>query len=534
MYVEDLLGLESLDLRLLWADHELLTQEITGVTATDLEDPSRFLQRGELVLTGLVWWSPDGGSNKADRFVSALRTNGAAALLAGEETHGFVPAPLVEACRAHRIALLSVPAHTNFRTITDAVYLRRWGDLNRKASNAQALPEPVRRQLADLLAQKAPIGDVLTCSFSHLEGVTCAVVSATGRTLATTPDTAAPNPTAVRSSLTKASAATIPLGSSASPYDALFLRVPELDQAPPRVLAEIADVLGERLADARIAATSQRERADHLVSLISHPIDAPSAITAALTACGLPTHQPTAVVAARVTGAAEGQEAAWAAGALGEALSHMDANTFAVGSARNGEAIAVVTGSTLGDLAEHLHTIWPTLHAIAPQALVHAGIGPTAATPNGLSSSFAQARFALSAAQSAEPTTSALRAAEHMTTLTDLLAGIPTEVRTAFRERLLAPLIAQDEKTDGALMETLEVFLAHDGSWTRSAEALHVHVNTVHYRLQRIEQLTGRDLSRLTDRLDLRAALLCDPSGKRLTPVDQPGRPTSSTKAGRR
>jgi DNA-binding PucR family transcriptional regulator len=29
------------------------------------------------------------------------------------------------------------------------------------------------------------------------------------------------------------------------------------------------------------------------------------------------------------------------------------------------------------------------------------------------------------------------------------------------------------------------------------------------YRVQRIEHFTGRDLSRLDDRLDLRAALLC-------------------------
>ncbi|WP_344447636.1 helix-turn-helix domain-containing protein [Kitasatospora nipponensis] len=38
---------------------------------------------------------------------------------------------------------------------------------------------------------------------------------------------------------------------------------------------------------------------------------------------------------------------------------------------------------------------------------------------------------------------------------------------------------------------------------------LHVHVNTVHYRVKRIEELTGRSLVRLEDRLDLRAALIC-------------------------
>ncbi|MGE6738544.1 helix-turn-helix domain-containing protein, partial [Streptomyces sp. NPDC059900] len=34
-------------------------------------------------------------------------------------------------------------------------------------------------------------------------------------------------------------------------------------------------------------------------------------------------------------------------------------------------------------------------------------------------------------------------------------------------------------------------------------------VNTVHYRIERVQDLTGRDLSRLDHKLDLRAALLC-------------------------
>ncbi|MGW8981537.1 PucR family transcriptional regulator ligand-binding domain-containing protein [Streptomyces parvus] len=88
MHVEDLLRLESLGLTLLWGDRPQLTREISGVTATDLEDPGRFLQRGELVLSGLVWWAPADDEAKAERFVAALEEAGAVALLAGEETHG--------------------------------------------------------------------------------------------------------------------------------------------------------------------------------------------------------------------------------------------------------------------------------------------------------------------------------------------------------------------------------------------------------------------------------------------------------------
>ncbi|MEV5615837.1 MULTISPECIES: helix-turn-helix domain-containing protein [Streptomyces] len=59
------------------------------------------------------------------------------------------------------------------------------------------------------------------------------------------------------------------------------------------------------------------------------------------------------------------------------------------------------------------------------------------------------------------------------------------------------------------LLETLDTFLTPNGSWARTAEALHLHVNTVHYRIGRVELLTGRDLARLDHKLDLKAALLC-------------------------
>lgn len=83
MHVEHLLQDESLGLRLLWAEDAQLAREISGVTVTDLEDPARFVRRDEVVLSGLVWWSAEDGPGRAERFVSALRGAGAAALLAG-------------------------------------------------------------------------------------------------------------------------------------------------------------------------------------------------------------------------------------------------------------------------------------------------------------------------------------------------------------------------------------------------------------------------------------------------------------------
>ncbi|MCZ1005872.1 PucR family transcriptional regulator ligand-binding domain-containing protein [Streptomyces lydicus] len=187
MHVQDLLQLDALDLTLLWGEGPLLTREVSGVTATDLADPERFLQPGELVLSGLVWWTPDAGRATVDRFVTALHSAGATALLAGEETHGTVPDVLVDSCRERGIVLMAVPAHTTFRAITEAVYLRQWGDLSRRPTEHHALPENVRTELAALLAEDAAPDTLLDRAFAHLGGPACSLVTATGRVIARTP-----------------------------------------------------------------------------------------------------------------------------------------------------------------------------------------------------------------------------------------------------------------------------------------------------------------------------------------------------------
>jgi hypothetical protein len=88
-----------------------------------------------------------------------------------------------------------------------------------------------------------------------------------------------------------------------------------------------------------------------------------------------------------------------------------------------------------------------------------------------------------------------------------LLASVPGSVLRSFRERLLGPLVAYDERHRAELLPTLREFLACSGSWNACAASMYVHVNTVRYRIRRIEELTGRDLSRLDDQVDFFLAL---------------------------
>jgi DNA-binding PucR family transcriptional regulator len=88
-----------------------------------------------------------------------------------------------------------------------------------------------------------------------------------------------------------------------------------------------------------------------------------------------------------------------------------------------------------------------------------------------------------------------------------LLASVPAPVLRAFRDRLLGPLAEYDERHNATLLSTLRSFLDCDGSWSACASLMYVHVNTVRYRIGRIEALTGRDLSALADRVDFFLAL---------------------------
>ena len=86
-----------------------------------------------------------------------------------------------------------------------------------------------------------------------------------------------------------------------------------------------------------------------------------------------------------------------------------------------------------------------------------------------------------------------------------LTATEPDELRE-FARRTLGPLLEHDRRTGGELVGTLRAYLAAGGNRRRTAAALFVHVNTVVYRLERIEQALGRRLDDPETRFDLTLA----------------------------
>ena len=76
------------------------------------------------------------------------------------------------------------------------------------------------------------------------------------------------------------------------------------------------------------------------------------------------------------------------------------------------------------------------------------------------------------------------------------------EAETA-ADRIIGPVIAYDREHATELVHSLRVFLDHNRSWQRSAEVLHVHKQTLVYRMGRVEALTGRSLREMADVVQL-------------------------------
>jgi len=76
-----------------------------------------------------------------------------------------------------------------------------------------------------------------------------------------------------------------------------------------------------------------------------------------------------------------------------------------------------------------------------------------------------------------------------------------------FYQETLGPLLDAENRSHQALLETLEGFFRCNGNLSETARTMHLHRNSLLYRLSRIEELLGRSLEDAELRLSLQIAL---------------------------
>ena len=553
MRVRDLLDVPGLRLRLL-TDVSGVDRVIRHVYTTDLPDPSRYLTPGDLVLTGMIWCREPGD---ADRFVRALVKAGAGVLGAGEAL-GEVPPEVIQACGRHGIALLAVPAETSFATITEEVARRLNGD--RATAMSRVLGR--RRLLLSAVAEGAGF-DAMFRLMGREIGADCWLVTAMGRVVGGI-GPSLPGPVALRLAGEYLKADRLPVIARVSGP-----RVPAAAEGKyslfavggePRITSWFLACAGHeqdwphelRESVAELAADAALERAR---------LDAGRAGDRRLAE---------AIVAKLASEAGEGAVAAEIASLMRAAGLSPDASYLVAAMSAEADrmtgpnadrwrtdlaeelAVPYADGTAVAPLGEQIVVLVPLPEGAGPDAAATAGPDPDAALPaahafaawlrdaqTALESDRSRIRLTIGVSATAEGVAAlvgalheaesarrlaAMRAAagaasgpapaavsvvtsDEVASHELLLASVPGSVLRSFRRRLLGPLQAYDERHHAELLPTLRQFLACSGSWNACAASMYVHVNTVRYRIRRIEELTGRDLSCLDDQVDFFLAL---------------------------
>ncbi len=176
----------------------------------------------------------------------------------------------------------------------------------------------------------------------------------------------------------------------------------------------------------------------------------------------------------------------------------------------------------MGDLGTYLIALYPgeeedkeavksfsnkVLNVIdqADRDLVNVGVGNYQEDIINLNESYSQAKRAINVANK-------LKKENHIYFFEELgvyklLYKIDRNEKNSFLENSITPLLNYDKAHNTELLKTLRAFFEENGNLTNVAKKIYIHYNTVHYRLQRIEKITGLSLDNPDDKLNLEIAL---------------------------
>ena len=147
--------------------------------------------------------------------------------------------------------------------------------------------------------------------------------------------------------------------------------------------------------------------------------------------------------------------------------------------------------------------------AMAEEARARAGVAAGASRPVPLADvrrGFHEARWALECA-ALDGDALRLFTYRDLGSFQLLLAMQDEDALRTFCDSILGPLESADSAYASELLRSLEVFIECNGQWERAARKLPCHRHTLRYRIQRVEQLTGRSLDSARDRIDFWLAL---------------------------
>jgi sugar diacid utilization regulator len=164
-------------------------------------------------------------------------------------------------------------------------------------------------------------------------------------------------------------------------------------------------------------------------------------------------------------------------------------------------------GSPAGtDLTRLCAACLTRMRDLFPEAVVTVGIGGSCRDPAEIARSYGQARRTIDAVVR-------LGRQGQVVAFEDLgihrlLLQVPdlAELKS-FATEILGELDRQDPQRGAELLATLACYFRENNSPQRTAQSLHVHPNTVAYRIRRVQEITGLKLDTYRDRLMAQVAI---------------------------
>ncbi|KWX00637.1 hypothetical protein LI90_1660 [Carbonactinospora thermoautotrophica] len=489
MALRDLLAEPSLNLRLCMGEPDALQREIRWVSVTELDDPSPFLNGGELVLTtGLRHRTAAAQAAFVQRLAAAQVTGiGFGTGL----SHQAVPKGLLSAARTARIPVIEVPYETPFIAIDRYVADKIFEAYYRRQRELVEAHDTLSRALLSGQGLQALLREL-----HRMLGSPVSVIDYHGSILASEPQRAAwPVEQILRARRCRGRKAGGPPSVTVDPIQVedtvvAFLCTRDAgDKA--HILPYALSLIGLELARRQAVLRGRRELAGQVVEDIVNSSITNAEAERRLKAFGVDaTGSHTVLVGAVDCEPQRLRSLPWSI----YPLTHSAEEPHLSALVGRYLTVIVAAGQPVHDIA---HMMREHLMRIGTDARV--GIGGCYPGVNGLRWSFFEAREALSRGPG-------VHEREPLTLSTLLLSNRELPLKELGQE-MLRPLLDFDEVHGGRLIETLQTFFEADGSVQQVAERLFVHRNTVRYRLAQIEQLTGRSLASMQHRTQLWLAL---------------------------
>jgi PucR family transcriptional regulator, purine catabolism regulatory protein len=508
---------EELDLELA-AGAERADGPIRWVHISELDDPTPWLAGGELLLTTGIQLTT---AARQRAFLALLDDRGLAGLGLGTGFgHKRLPKALTDEARKRRFPLFEIPYEMPFIALTEKAFTQlineQYGVLERGVA--------VHERLERLVIEERGLDEVLeavcsavACSALLLDGHGGVLArrdqpgveiseqalggigsEIRGRSAAGRVGPFAPDGGELAGRLL---VAPVPArgGGAASAWLAVVRPEGELSEFDRLIARQAAIVLALELMRQRVVRDTERRLAgDVLAEALSGRLDSEE-LRGRLRPFGI--GEEAAVLIFQVDDPPAGEERLEAAfrergvGALVAATS----------AGRRPLLCAVVDATSQDqDPVELARAARSALAAAGAEARAAA----SRATPVGaLRRAFHEARCALEATSVSNGEAPDVASHDDLGAFTLLLALQDDDALRLYADNLLAPIEGTDGEYGGELLRSLEAYIEQNGQWERAARQLYCHRHTLRYRIRRIEDLTGRDLSRAHDRIELWLAL---------------------------